>query len=194
MPRVSDAHRAARREQIAEAALQVLARKGSDTSIAEIVAECGLSAGAIYGNFENKADLARYIAGQLLHRRIGTMDDAVADGAVRTPAEVLRLFMTLRRQPPDLSVLLQFWGEATVDPELKAVLETRATEFRDAVVRALRPWAETQPEDTDALALRTAEVCLAMVQGYFVNTALFGWMTGEEYLDGAERAFGSRLH
>jgi AcrR family transcriptional regulator len=194
MPRVSDAHRAARREQIAEAALQVLARKGSDTSIAEIVAECGLSAGAIYGNFENKADLARYIAGQLLHRRIGTLDDAVADGAVRTPAEVLRLFMTLRRQPPDLSVLLQFWGEATVDPELKAVLETRATEFRDAVVRALRPWAETQPEDTDALALRTAEVCLAMVQGYFVNTALFGWMTGEEYLDGAERAFGSRLH
>ncbi|MBB3325086.1 TetR/AcrR family transcriptional regulator [Microlunatus antarcticus] len=191
---MSDAHRAARREQIAEAALQVLARKGSDTSIAEIVAECGLSAGAIYGNFENKADLARYIAGQLLHRRIGTLDDAVADGAVRTPAEVLRLFMTLRRQPPDLSVLLQFWGEATVDPELKAVLETRATEFRDAVVRALRPWAATQPEDTEPLALRTAEVCMAMVQGYFVNTALFGWMTGAEYLDGAERAFGSPLH
>lgn len=191
MPRVSDAHRAARREQIAEAALQVLARKGSDTSIAEIVAECGLSAGAIYGNFENKAHLARYIAGQLLHRRIGTMDDAVADGAVRTPAEVLRLFMTLRRQPPDLSVLLQFWGEATVDPGLRAVLEQRAREFRDAVVRALRPWAETQPEDTEALALRTAEVCLALVQGYFANTALFGWMTGEDFLDGAVRAFGS---
>ena len=191
MPRVSDAHRAARREQIAEAALQVLARRSSDTSIAEIVAECGLSAGAIYGNFENKADLARYIAGQLLHRRIGTMDDAVADGAVRTPAEVLRLFMSLRREPPDLSVLLQFWGEATVDPELRAVLEVRAGEFRDAVVRALRPWAETQPEDTEALALRSAQVCLAMVQGYFANTALFGWLTGEEYLDGAERAFGT---
>ena len=118
MPRVSDAHRAARREQIAEAALQVLSRYGSETSIAQIVAECGLSAGAIYGNFENKAELARYIAGQLLHRRIGTLDDAVADGQVRTPAEVLRLFMGLHRQPKDLSVLLQFWGEATVDPDL----------------------------------------------------------------------------
>ena len=191
MPRVSDAHRAARREQIAEAALQVLARKGSDTSIAEIVAECGLSAGAIYGNFENKADLARYIAGQLLHRRIGTLDDAVSDGAVRPPVEVLRLFMSLRRQPPDLSVLLQFWGEATVDAELHAVMQARATEFRDAIVRALRPWAENQPEDTDTLALRSAEVCMAMVQGYFANTALFGWLTGEEFLDGAERAFRS---
>ncbi len=190
MPRVSDAHRAARREQIAEAALQVLARKGSDTSIAEIVAECGLSAGAIYGNFENKAELARYIAGQLLHRRIGTMDEAVSDGAVRTPVEVLRLFMSLRRELPDLSVLLQFWGEATVDAELHAVLKTRSDEFRDAIVRALRPWAETQPEDTETLALRSAEVSLAMVQGWFANTALFGWLTGQEFLDGAERAFG----
>ena len=189
MPRVSDAHRAARREQIAEAALQVLARKGSDASIAEIVAECGLSAGAIYGNFENKADLARYIAGQLLHRKIGTLDDAVSDGAVRTPAEVLRLFMSLRRQLPDLSVLLQFWGEATVDSELHAIMETRSNEFRDAIARALRPWAESQPEDTDTLATRSAEVCLAMVQGWFANTALFGWMTGEEFLAGAERAF-----
>ena len=194
MPRVSDAHRAARREQIAEAALQVLARKGSETSIAEIVAECGLSAGAIYGNFENKADLARYIAGQLLHRKIGTLDDAVRDGAVRTPVEVLRLFMSLRRQAPDLSVLLQFWGEATVDADLHAIMESRATEFRDAIARALRPWAETQPEagspgGADALALRSSEVCLAMVQGWFANTALFGWLTGEEFLDGAERAF-----
>ena len=193
MPRVSDAHRAARREQIAEAALQVLARKGSETSIAEIVAECGLSAGAIYGNFENKADLARYIAGQLLHRKIGTLDEAVSDGAVRTPAEVLRLFMSFRREAPDLSVLLQFWGEATVDTELHAIMESRATEFRDAIVRALRPWAETQPEaasgGAEALALRSAEVCLAMVQGWFANTALFGWLTGEEFLDGAERAF-----
>ena len=113
----------------------------------------------------------------------------MSDGAVRTPAEVLRLFMSLRRQPPDLSVLLQFWGEATVDAELHAVLEGRAAEFRDAVVRALRPWAATQDEDTEVLARRTAEVCLAMIQGWFANTALFGWLTGEEYLDGVERAF-----
>ncbi|SDV02929.1 DNA-binding transcriptional regulator, AcrR family [Microlunatus sagamiharensis] len=193
MPRVSDAHRAARREQIAEAALQVLARKGSDASIAEIVAECGLSAGAIYGNFENKADIARYIAGRLLHRKIGTLDEAVSDGAVRSPADVLRLFMSLRRQPSDLSVLLQFWGESTVDDGLHQIMEERAAEFRDAIARALRPWAEAQPEAADggaeALARRSAEVCLAMVQGWFANTALFGWLTGEEFLDGAERAF-----
>jgi AcrR family transcriptional regulator len=190
MPRVSDAHRAARREQIAEAALRVLSRYGSETSIAQIVAECGLSAGAIYGNFENKAELARYIAGQLLHRRIGTLDDAVSDGQIRTPVEVLRLFMTLQRNPPDLSVLLQFWGEATVDPDLRKVFQGRAEELRDAFERALQPWVAAQPDASDELATRTAELCCVMCQGYLANSALFGWMTGEEYLDAAERAFG----
>ena len=190
MPRVSDAHRAARREQIAEAALQVLARKGSDTSIAEIVAECGLSAGAIYGNFENKADLARYIAGQLLHRRIGGLEDAVSDGAVRAPVEVLRLFMTLHRAPKDLSVLLQFWGEATVDLDLHAVFRQRAEQLRDAFGRALEPWVAAQPDADGDLATRTAELCVIMCQGYLLNSALFGWMSGEQYLDAAERAFG----
>lgn len=191
MPRVSDAHRAARREQIAEAALQVLARKGSDTSIAEIVAECGLSAGAIYGNFENKADLARYIADQLLHRRIGGLDNAVADGAVRTPVEVLRLFMSLRRAPKDLSVLLQFWGEATVDPYLHDVFRQKADKLRDAFGRALEPWAAAQPDADPDLGTRTAQLCVIMCQGYLLNSALFGWMSGEEYLDAAEQAFRS---
>jgi len=189
MPRVSDAHRAARREQIAEAALQVLSRYGSETSIAQIVAECGLSAGAIYGNFENKAELARYVAGQLLHRRIGTLDEAVSDGQVRTPVEVLRLFMTLHRSPPDLSVLLQFWGEATVDQDLRTILRGRAEELRQAFERALEPWVASQPDGSDELASRTAQLCVIMCQGYLANSALFGWMTGEEYLDAAERAF-----
>lgn len=194
MPRVSDAHRAARREQIGEAALRVLSRHGSEASIAQIVAECGLSAGAIYGNFENKADLARYIAGQLLHRRIGTFDDTVSDGQLRAPVEVLRLFMTLDRHPPDLSVLLQLWGEATVDPDLRKVFQGRAEDLREAFERALGPWVAAQPDGTDELATRTAQLCVVMCQGYLTNSALFGWMTGEQYLDAAERAFGLPVH
>ena len=193
MPRVSDAHRAARREQIAEAALEVLSRRGSDTSIAEIVAESGLSAGAIYGNFKNKADLARFIADQLLHRRIGGLDDAVSDGAVRTPVEVLRLFMSLRRAPKDLSVLLQFWGEATVDVDLHDVVRQQAERLRDAFGRALEPWVAAQPDADAQLGARTAELCVIMCQGYLLNSALFGWMSGEDYLDAAEKAFATPI-
>ena len=191
MPRVSDAHRAARREQIAEAALEVLSRKGSDTSIAEIVAECGLSAGAIYGNFENKADLARYIADQLLDRRIGGLDNAVSDGAVRTPVEVLRLFMSLRRAPKDLSVLLQFWGEATVDVDLHDMFRQKAERLRDAFGHALEPWVAAQPDADPQLGRRTSELCVIMCQGYLLNSTLFGWMSGEQYLEAAELAFAT---
>ena len=87
MPRVTDAHRQARREQIAEAAVRVLMRNGiSDTSIAQISAECRLSIGAIYANFENKADLARYIATRLFAWRIEELDGLPEGGPVRTPA------------------------------------------------------------------------------------------------------------
>ena len=109
---------------------------------------------------------------------------------VRTPVEVLRLFMSLQRTPPDLSVLLQFWGEATVDPDLRKVFHERAEELRLAFERALEPWAAAQPDNDDELTFRTAQLCVVMCQGYLANSALFGWMTGEEYLDAAERAFG----
>ena len=35
---------------------------------------------------------------------------------------------------------------------------------------------------------------MIMCQGYLLNTALFGWMSGEQYLDAAEAAFGPRPH
>jgi len=62
--------------KVTEAALRVLQRNGvAETSIAQIVEESGLSAGAIYVNFDNKAELARYIASRLLSWRIETIED-----------------------------------------------------------------------------------------------------------------------
>ena len=50
MPKVSEQHREARRDQIVDAALRCFSRKGFQrTSMADIIAESGLSAGAIYG-------------------------------------------------------------------------------------------------------------------------------------------------
>ncbi|MBN9180063.1 MAG: TetR family transcriptional regulator, partial [Microbacterium sp.] len=74
MPKVSERYREARRDEIAQAALRCLERNGvRDTSIADIVAESGLSTGAIYSHFRNKAELARYIVGRFLSVRIDVL-------------------------------------------------------------------------------------------------------------------------
>ena len=194
MPRVTDAHRQPRREQIAEAALQVLARKGSDTSIAEIVAECGLSTGAIYGNFENKADLARYLANRLFAWRIEGLEKLAASDSIHTPAELMRplLAAMFEENLPPLPVILQFWSEAIVDADLHAVLVEQVDTLRAGLERALRPWADvTAPGEGAALAGRVARACLIMCQGFLANRCLLGWMSAEDYLDTVALALGS---
>ena len=109
MPRVTEAHRRARRDEITAAAIRVLERTGlSGTSIAQIVTESGLSSGAIYANFENKAELAREIASSLLRWRLDGIEEATAAGVVRAPVQVLRdLFATMAREGAPIPLILQ---------------------------------------------------------------------------------------
>jgi AcrR family transcriptional regulator len=183
MPKVTDAHRRARRDEIAEAAIRVLRRKGvSSTSIAQIVEESGLSAGAVYANFENKAELARYVARSLLAWRVEAIDDGAVEGVVRSPAEVMRtLFALLGQETPSADLIVQFWGEATVDPELHDVLAATVTTLREAFERAIAPWTEAHGADLR----RTSNAMVVMCQGYLANSALLGWMPFEDYLDTA---------
>jgi TetR/AcrR family transcriptional regulator, transcriptional repressor of aconitase len=191
MPRVTEAHRQARRDEIADAALRVLARNGvSATSIAQIVEESGLSAGAIYANFTNKADLARYIASSLFEWRLGRIAAAAAEQA-HDPVAVMRVLLSstgVDRPPEDL--LLQFWAEATRDPDLKEVLLEKVTALRAAFAQAVLPWARTRDEAApEALADRTATTMVVLCQGYLTNRALLGWVEPDQYLDTARTLF-----
>ncbi|GAA3631686.1 TetR/AcrR family transcriptional regulator [Microlunatus ginsengisoli] len=195
MPRVTDAHRQARRDQIADAALRVLKRNGiSDTSIAEIAEECGLSIGAIYVNFENKAALARYLANRLFAWRIEGLETLAASEGVHTPAELMRplLASMFDENRPPLPVILQFWSEAIVDDDLHAVLVEQIEKLRASLERALRPWADAAAGgDGGELATRVAGACLIMCQGFLANRCLLGWMSAEEYLDAVTTALGA---
>jgi AcrR family transcriptional regulator len=189
VPKVTEVHRQARRDEIAEAALRVLLRNGvADTSIAQIVEESGLSAGAIYVNFENKAELARYIASRLLSWRIDAIEDLAHQAIICTPADAMRVLLgTLDGRPP-LPVMLQFWGEATVNPNLHAVLASQLDAMRAAMEHALQRWADQQVDGGPELAARAARACLIMCQGFVANRCLFGWLNVEEYLETATRA------
>src|SRR6187431_2552970 len=90
MPKVTEKYREARRDEIALAAIRCLERKGvRETSIADIVAESGLSTGAIYSHFTNKAELARYIVGRFLIVRIDALEAKGLRGVVTPPRGVL---------------------------------------------------------------------------------------------------------
>ena len=191
MPKVTEAHRRARRDEIAQAAIRVLRRRGvSNTSITQIVEESGLSAGAIYANFGNKAELARYVAENLLGWRIEAITEAA--GADPEPIDLARATLaSFAEGDAPAEVLLQFWGEATVDGDLRAVLTTGVGRLRTAYASALGSWAfRRDPDDADEVADRMAAALVALCQGWLANTAVLGWLTPDAYLDGVGVALG----
>jgi len=63
MPKVTEQHREARRAQILNAARRCFVRQGfHETSMQELLAEAGLSSGAVYGYFSSKDELIVAIA------------------------------------------------------------------------------------------------------------------------------------
>jgi AcrR family transcriptional regulator len=183
MPKVTEAHRDARRHEIARAAVACLRRKGfSNTSMADIIAESGLSAGAIYSNFTNKAELARYVASTLVEPRVLELSSATG-----SPRQVATTMLNgVRGSELEFAVVVQVWAEATVDPELRAVATSVVESLRTAMSTGISGWvAERYPEDPDAATQRFARVLIMLCQGYIVDAALFGAGDPAEYLDSA---------
>jgi AcrR family transcriptional regulator len=185
---VTAAYRQNRRDEIALAAVRCLQQRGlADTSIADIVAESGLSTGAIYANFKNKAELARYVANYLLTRQLDEFEARLTDGRLYTPGDVLNLFLTVLVEddfPRD--VLVQFWGAATTDPDLRTAVDGAARTLEESLAAAIHRWAATQASrvrDRNALAQRVARVLVVLLQGYMVNSALFGQLSSADFVD-----------
>ncbi len=143
MPKVTDAYREARRDEIARAAMRRLSAQGfSRTSMADIIDESGMSAGAIYSHFGSKAEIAQHVARMVVGTRA---DELVARarssepplGPIQIISFVLEStkLMGIRR-----SMLLQVWAEATVDPEFRAILDETVDKLRAAYGDAIAPW------------------------------------------------------
>ena len=123
------------RERLLDAAARVFARKGySGTRILDVVAEAGLSTGAVYGRFRSKNELLREaVSSRSASRAAGDVERAtkVADllvrGALRfdplndTEAMQLEAFVAARREPEVAQALAD--AEATFRRRAEPLLE-----------------------------------------------------------------------
>src|SRR3712207_9276432 len=87
MPRVTDEHRRARREQILDAATATFAAQGFQaTGMAEVIAASGLSAGAVYRYFTSKDQLIEAIVDRGLDEAAGRLERQLAEEPTMDPA------------------------------------------------------------------------------------------------------------
>jgi len=195
MPKVSDAHRDARRDQITEAALRAFAEKGFQrTSMADIIAASGLSAGAIYLHFESKQQIAVAAARAVVGHRSDDIAARLAQGTLPDPDELIAVIMSgLRREIHDSRLLVQMWGEAVTDPDIAGIVTEIIARLRDQFVPYLTRWSIERrgysPTQAAAWADTMLPVMLGLAQGYLVQSAVLPGFDSDAYLAGVRALF-----
>jgi AcrR family transcriptional regulator len=191
MPRVSEAHLAARRRQILDAARACFARNGFHaTSMQDVVVESGLSMGAVYRYFKSKDDLIQAIAEEVVGMLVGEIDHLIDARPLPPLTKVLDgvLAVVEAQTGPDgvVRMAIQVWGEALRNPRLSDLLARVYPTIRAAFVRlAARARDEGQlPRHTDPE--QVGSVLFGLVPGYFLQLILVGDVNRADYLAGLE--------
>ncbi len=140
MPKVSEEHLEARRQQIIDAAVQCFARSGiHGTSLDDIRLEADLSRGAVYHYFKSKEDIIEALREQSLEE-----DEQLFEGLKENRPDLPLWLRTLDkgmkrnlRTPGniDTRVAMFLWAEALLN---ERVLNSQRALFK--------PWRETMPE------------------------------------------------
>jgi AcrR family transcriptional regulator len=124
VPRITAARANAQRERILDAALTCFAREGFHAaSMQDIVAESGLSPGAIYGYFDSKTDVVMAIASERHAMERRRMEHALT--AADLDASLVRLvegFVLGLRDPGEKRwrrLAVQLWAESLSNPRLR---------------------------------------------------------------------------
>ena len=162
MPKVRQAHLDARRRQILDAARARFASHGfAQTSMADIVTECGLSTGSIYRYFTSKDEIVTAVCEQA----------GVAFPADLTPEAVNGLLEHVRilaRDKAHARLTAQIYAEAAVSPALAAVVQRQLSAMRTAVAGLIAD------DGRNGDAGQIAEAFVALCSGYSSQLAVRG--------------------
>lgn len=193
MPKVTDAHRAARRDEILDAAQRVFARKGyRGSSITAIIDESGLSAGAIYSYFEGKQELFHAV----VERTLAVRTSQIAAGAGEQPrsaGELIRSVLVSMRGQPISTMAPQIWAEAAVEPETRKVVARVYEQLGRMLCAELTAWASGNPArvdgDPEAWAARVTPVLISVVPGFMAQRMTMSDFDEDAYLNALVDAF-----
>jgi AcrR family transcriptional regulator len=188
MPRVSDEHLAARRQQILDAAYACFSRNGFHaTSMQDVIAEANLSVGAVYRYFKSKQELITSIAESVMEEADKVFAEIVAEEPPLPLADAMEraLAFAETQTGPDgaLRIALPVWAEALRDPALAAFVAERYGRFRYRFAQIARRAQETGDLPPDADPDLIAAVLYGMVPGFALQRMLAGGPDPKAYAD-----------
>ncbi|RDI54171.1 TetR/AcrR family transcriptional regulator [Nocardia mexicana] len=191
MPRVSEEHLERRRQQILDAAQQCFARKGFHaTSMQDVFAESGMSAGAVYRYFKSKDELIAALAADATALLRGVMEGVIHDDPLPEPVAVVRALTE------EIARLAEAGGRVRLAPHAWALALTDDTVngyVRTAMGMLRERWREYAdrmrdagwlPADADTGAV--AQVLLGVLPGFVLQHLILGDVTPASMAHGVE--------
>jgi AcrR family transcriptional regulator len=202
VPPVSQRYRDARRRQVLDAARRCFARAGfHTTSMQDVFAESGLSAGAVYGYFASKDDLVAAIVEEVLAEVVAALD-VVTESVPLPPLQAVagRLLHALDdgahgggAHGGELARLaVQVWAEAGRNEELSARLAGYYREMHDRFAALVRHYQAVGAVDPAADPHHVAQVLTALGPAFLSQRALLGDVSAASFTAGVAGLLSAR--
>jgi TetR/AcrR family transcriptional repressor of bet genes len=152
----------ARRQQLIAATVRIIARHGfSNTTLAKVAQDAGLSPGIVSFYFTSKDQLLIAVLKSLSDEFMGRLEQALAESGI-DPAENLRALIAAVLDPTlsqadKCAVWYAFWGEAGARGEYMRLCGERDEAYHRALLALCRQLAESAPPgsqpDAEAITL-----------------------------------------
>ncbi|KOX24154.1 TetR/AcrR family transcriptional regulator [Nocardiopsis sp. NRRL B-16309] len=188
MPKISDERREERRLQIVHAAMRCVSAQGfHKTTMADVIRESGMSAGAVYGYFRNKEDLIVAIADKATALADRTIGELLETDPLPTLSEMIEHITTTitgmeRGEQGDLTrVAVAVWAEAMRDDPVRDLVSARYRRMRSRfaeLVRATQAVGRLDPAEDAELV---AHALFGLMPGFVLQRLLMADVEPDSY-------------
>ncbi len=196
MPKVTEEHRLARRAQIVAAARRCVIEQGfHKTTMADVIRESGLSAGAVYGYFKSKEEIVAAIAEEALSTVDELFEKILATEAPLSPLAALEAALNhivaiAERPDGDVTrIAIQAWAEALRNPAIMETAAGKYTQVRAHFEAVARRAQADGTVDASVDPRYVAQVLFGFLPGFILQRLLIGDVSPDTYTAGLRALF-----
>jgi AcrR family transcriptional regulator len=187
VPRVTEDHLSARREQILVAARACFLRNGlHTTSMQDLIREAGLSVGAVYRYFKSKNEIISAIAESVVTGLVTQLERVAAKDLplVEAMGGILEVLETQLGPDGAFPLAVQIWAESTLDPAIRSIVQERYRGIRDVLQTVTEQAVRRGELPADADVGAVTSVLFSLIPGYALQRMILGGPDRETYLTG----------
>ncbi len=137
MPKVTEAHLEARKQQILNAAAACFARKGfHQSTMQDICREAELSAGAFYRYFGSKEDVIAAMVEERKRENVALIEQVLQERADTAGVldKLAEAFFSRLEDPAGCALDIELWAEAQSNPRVREAMRVDVCDVSDAFV------------------------------------------------------------